>query len=996
MNGIAAVVTTAGSAPSPLNRKKSSISSTNVPQSRSEPRKQNDQHLPVAGEAGKSTPKTREGASQNASNSATGFPETQSRGIATTLPTSSSSDSGIKKLNLLADLVRTEKQYVDLLAGTIRTVASAWSRSNLPPPELDRMFRGIESIYKANRSIWQRLKEIEANPSSPQTLGDLLMKLIDDLETPYTDYYTKFLTGFDAWEAIQSNPRVRTILAMFSSSNPPPLPESSPEHPPEPPLWTLDRLFLLPRERLDYYRRMYFRLLKSTVPGKSDHRSLSAALEKIEKLLATQEKRVAIVVNQEQSDAVKITPMPLGNKSLGDPRSKPQQPSSGNLQPPSKQISLARDNKTLASSPSGRELEVKSTTGHRISPSQLPMTVTDLESCVSTERTVDLFTMKAKHVRLQLLPPTLSFSREVRCSGEVVIRFVPQSTGVETIHEKGHIFVLTDLVLICEEMEPHEQHQRGHHGSGMWLLYPPLTGRHLRAKSVSNPSNALTITVMKKETLLLEASSLESRDQLLANLEQCFEAATAALSPPKNQPPDLAHPPSSTGMELPSTSHARHQSTSNETEPSGYQRSSSRMRSSSAVSSHSADRYHGGPIVPSAAPVSKDANPVTRSPSRPKQSSPSQPRLAYPARSSSKSTSQAGRVAQDTGQLARAPSFSPGQVVPIDSFFPSQRPIPQTYVPVFMMPPQSADQGQGYKTAGHQQRPSLGVAHDASHGQTKTAREPSRPRNVPVQDTSSSGTLPTRILAENPGMHHTTAPEGHAPTVDRRGRSSAGSANTLLHKSNSSRSLRAQHSDTPAVSVPPMPSYPGDQPRAQPSFLARARSTSSFHSHSSQLRPPSRPSMPSAYPSTQSVSTLVSFQAPSPPESLVEEMHVPAAPTTTSITEQMKCKVFLQQHHEQWKALGTAKLKLYRESPTNVKQLVVVSENKDKPVLVSTIVLADGVERVGKTGVAVEVSDRGKRTGMIYMIQVRDEKSAGTLFDKLLVGSDRASVRVRG
>jgi hypothetical protein len=32
-------------------------------------------------------------------------------------------------------------------------VASAWSRSNLPPPELDKMFRGIEQVYKANRSL---------------------------------------------------------------------------------------------------------------------------------------------------------------------------------------------------------------------------------------------------------------------------------------------------------------------------------------------------------------------------------------------------------------------------------------------------------------------------------------------------------------------------------------------------------------------------------------------------------------------------------------------------------------------------------------------------------------------------------------------------------------------------------------------------------------------------------------------------------------------------
>lgn len=106
----------------------------------------------------------------------------------------------------------------------------------------------------------------------------------------------------------------------------------------------------------------------------------------------------------------------------------------------------------------------------------------------------------------------------------------------------------------------------------------------------------------------------------------------------------------------------------------------------------------------------------------------------------------------------------------------------------------------------------------------------------------------------------------------------------------------------------------------------------------------------------------------------------------------MKCKVFHQQQHAQWKSLGPAKLILYRQEPTNVKQLVVEADNKEKAILISTIVLTDGVERVGKTGVAIELSDaKGGRTGIIYMIQLRNESSAGGLFDTLLAGSDRSS-----
>ncbi len=75
-----------------------------------------------------------------------------------------------------------------------------------------------------------------------------------------------------------------------------------------------------------------------------------------------------------------------------------------------------------------------------------------------------------------------------------------------------------------------------------------------------------------------------------------------------------------------------------------------------------------------------------------------------------------------------------------------------------------------------------------------------------------------------------------------------------------------------------------------------------------------------------------------------------------------------------------------------MKQLVVQADSKQN-VLISTIVLEDGVERVGKTGVAIELSDKGQRMGVVYMLQLRDERSAGSLFESLLAGSDRSEVR---
>ena len=208
-----------------------------------------------------------------------------------------------------------------------------------------------------------------------------------------------------------------------------------------------------------------------------------------------------------------------------------------------------------------------------------------------------------------------------------------------------------------------------------------------------------------------------------------------------------------------------------------------------------------------------------------------------------------------------------------------------------------------------------------------------------------------------------------------------------IRKSLSTHSLASQYSqyENPAL-APPIPSFRGGYPPNIYNSIPRSSSYSNLHA------PQPRPLLPSAQFTSRALSTAASsFDEPSPPSSPVEETPLQAGPVTSTISAQMKCKLFLQQQHSQWKSLGAAKLKLYRQNPTNIKQLVVEAENKDKSILISTIVLTDGVERVGKTGVAIELSDKGTRTGIIYMIQLRNENSAGGLFDSLLAGSDRAS-----
>jgi hypothetical protein len=285
----------------------------------------------------------------------------------------------------------------------------------------------------------------------------------------------------------------------------------------------------------------------------------------------------------------------------------------------------------------------------------------------------------------------------------------------------------------------------------------------------------------------------------------------------------------------------------------------------------------------------------------------------------------------------------PGQIVSPGQFFPQQRatsaePMGRRGPPVGLV---------------HAQQP-MHVA-DPSFAQRGPQRLPSNPMNGPFVLPNSSYVAPAGLspperpfqggLRKSPSAFNLTShPEqGHAPPFD-----------GLPHPG--------------MASSPNMP-----QPRAH-----------SMGSMGEQLRPV----LPSAQFRAPSVA-VGSLEEPSPPTSPTMNNRALSGPVTSTVSAQMKCKVFLKQGHAQWKSLGSAKLKLYREQPTNVKQLVVEAEDKNKSVLISTIVLTDGVERVGKTGVAVELSDKGAHTGIIYMIQLRTEQAAVGLYESLLAGSDR-------
>lgn len=117
------------------------------------------------------------------------------------------------------------------------------------------------------------------------------MRWISDIEPAYSRYTTTFLTSFDAFPPVQSNPRLHEILATLSwpGTLPLPLPPVPADVdfplPPSTRTPSLDDFFQLPIVRLKYYKKLYAKLLKSTQEGRSDHVLLVGANERLDALL---------------------------------------------------------------------------------------------------------------------------------------------------------------------------------------------------------------------------------------------------------------------------------------------------------------------------------------------------------------------------------------------------------------------------------------------------------------------------------------------------------------------------------------------------------------------------------------------------------------------------------------------------------------------------------------------------------------------------------------
>ncbi|WFD26401.1 hypothetical protein MNAN1_001381 [Malassezia nana] len=920
-----------------------------------------------------------------------------------------SADQGLqrRRTNPLGELIATEVRYVHELGLAIRRVAAAWNPGNFPPREVDTMFRSLEVVLRTNGEFLRALQEIGPNPASPKGLGNLLMHWVDKLQPPYSQYVSTFVPHLNSLPSVQANLELPGILAQLSKE----LPRSAAQ-----PTWTLDDFFELPLARLRFYKKLYSRLLRSTQPGRSDHELLANANRKLDLLVerAQQCKSLPHTPGRAVEGPPSAAPPPFGTVSspLGPAEQAPpvRAPIRSPVRPPLAGRPLVPGSmpNTGASAPGGVSSPLfappLATLGRPPPPmgmapearnpvhptSQPPQegapmipitqsmerqTLAQIQNRIDSTSTVDIFSLEPKHCRLQMAPPTLPFQRQLRINDSV--RLVLLSNNREYVFERARLVLLTDLLLVAEDMAPYALAPGA---QDVRLMFPPLSGRFvdLHDQIESNPQG-LRLSIMKRVELLITLPSQDRKAQWVRELQACKQFG--AQNRPQQQPRSSAEQPRPTA-------------------PPG-------------VTSPAP--------VPTYLPTSPSVRPSPQAPMVVSSSAPSLPMLGSPS-APIRPPRPAG---PGTGPPRATPGPAPGPTPrsarpPVRPSTPTARPPPSSMPLQKLMQPLPLGPPVNGSTAVGMPSPAAPAPPSAPSGVPPPASPvPTAPQVTPAPATMAGSTqnrpaLPPLLLPKS-------ATNEALPLVPVAEQDGGRVASPVLTEALTRASSVTSQESFPRVGARALDSPDVVGARTEENYVSSPLVPSSL---SRSFGSVTEEALANVTPGASAVRPKVTVQgnAPTgtPDASRPTEVSTPPLPSemfksissrrstdwmreedvdATAVTAalqheqqsfhlcaQMRCKVFLKQSYAQWRSLGSARLRLYHLLPSRANQLVVVNEKK---VIISSIVLPVAVERVGKTGVAVELSDMGRLTGIVYMLHMRSDESANGLFEQLLQGSGR-------
>ncbi|WFD44920.1 hypothetical protein MPSI1_003594 [Malassezia psittaci] len=661
--------------------------------------------------------------------------------------------------------------------------------------------------------------------------------------------------------------------------------------------------------------------------------------------------------------------------------------------------------------------------------------VREIQQRINSTYTIDIFTMQPKSCRLQIDTPTLPFERKLRLTDGGVMHIRPTTDAQPRIVNAARLILLTDLVLIGEDVVSSPNQSSG--TQDVWLMFPPLSGKFIEASSHGDPrENVVRLLVMKRAEILVYLPNDTRKQAWLNELRACNNFglqrtqsnASKPLTTQTNRSEEYVRKPIPNSQSSIPSSHVPN--TNADSAPTTHALPSATRANPPAQPDASRDRIDASANQPNATPsmpggfFPMGTSSTDNARSNPTATQPTVTAAQPPSQQQQQQQQQQQRPRQATAapnHSTAQPAQQTGMPSPMQSSSPPNNALPAALPAALtsrLQPQNSApnssaalmNNGQSTNRAGH----TNGLPPLLLPTQTTNEALPGVP--VSEQDPGLSSPTPTSAhLTRENSMNSidsfprvAAAPQRRADTpelpmgspLNPAGAPVSSPSRSTFPKNGSGNPAGVNDSFT-SFSASPLatqfPNSPFAQGLTNPG--GNPRRPSEPNTALANLPMPLR---------SQSQPRLEGLGSIKPPSQMLQEGgrqnspdwlnegDVPRPATAQdnrrpsfNLCAQMRCKVFLKQSYAQWKSLGSARLRLYHLQPGSVNQLVVQNEKK---LIISTIVLPDAVERVGKTGLAVEISDNGRLTGVVYMLHMRSEDSASGLFGQLLAGSSRTTL----
>ncbi|XP_032650142.1 rho guanine nucleotide exchange factor 38 [Chelonoidis abingdonii] len=206
-----------------------------------------------------------------------------------------------KRVKIIAELVQTEKDYLNDLELCIREVVQPLRNKQIVRFDVDGLFSNIESVHQISAKLLSLLEEATADVDPPmQVIGEVFLEIKGPLENTYKIYCYHHDDAHSMLESYEKDEQLKQHLKHCVQSL-----KKIYEEEGKPNLMDMGSLMIKPIQRVMKYPLLLCELLNSTPASHPDHKALQdafAAVKDINVNINELKRRKDLVLKYKKND----------------------------------------------------------------------------------------------------------------------------------------------------------------------------------------------------------------------------------------------------------------------------------------------------------------------------------------------------------------------------------------------------------------------------------------------------------------------------------------------------------------------------------------------------------------------------------------------------------------------------------------------------------------------------------------------------------------------